>query len=85
MEDSFAVDDGAFAGFALAFTTNTGHFDYLLRFRYFGKPPDSRIDSFGGGNKILQLSVADAIPTLRGASGFMKQKDRGRSRGEKPA
>ena len=73
---SFAVANGAFAGFAVAFTTATGHFDYLLRFRYSGEPLDSRIDSFGGGNKILQLLASEAIPMIRGASGFTKRKRR---------
>ena len=74
VEESFAFADGAFAGFAVAFTTDTGHFYYLLRFRSSGVPPFSRIDCIGGGNKILQLSVSDAIPILRGASGFTKSK-----------
>ena len=74
VEDSFAVPNGAFAGFAVAFTTATGHSDYLLRFRYSGEPLDSRIDSFGGGNKNLQLLASEAIPMIRGASGFRKKK-----------
>ena len=71
VEDSFVVADVAFAGFAVAFATDTGHFYYLLRFRYSGEPRESRIDSFCGGNKILKQTVSDAIPIVRGASGFI--------------
>ena len=49
------VTDGVFAGFASAFTADTSHFNYLMRFRYSEEPPDSQKRITVGCEKVTAI------------------------------